>query len=148
MDVAVLAGLQFAVEARTGIAGKHGVPGVESLDREQWPARIARRSSSVPLGRAPGRLGWLLEGTGRLLLDAVPGRDEIPHFDERLLRSAGLLASVIRGVVGTRLSSRGAPGVQLLLRPGQKVLVGIQRAAQGGDQVGLHCRPIRQSGGR
>ncbi len=97
---------------------------------------------------APGRLGWLLEGAGRLQLDAVLGRDRIPYSDERFFSSAGLVASVIRGDVGTRLSSRGALGVQLLLCPGQIVLVGIQRVAQGGDQVGLHCRPIRQSGGR
>src|SRR5260370_23103022 len=110
----------------------------------------ARRTDRVTVchDAVAGRLGWLLEGAGRLLLDAVLGCDEIPYLDERLLGSAGLLASVIRGVVGTRLSSRGAPGGQLLLRPGQKVLVGIQRVAQDGDQVGLRCRPVRQSGGR
>ena len=32
-----LASLQFKVEARTRIAGEYGVPGVESLDREQVP---------------------------------------------------------------------------------------------------------------
>jgi hypothetical protein len=37
MGVGTLAGLQFAVEAGPGIAGKQGVPGVESLDREQVP---------------------------------------------------------------------------------------------------------------
>ena len=42
---------------------------------------------------APGRLGWLLEGAGRLQLDAVLGRDKIPYSDERFLRCAGLRCS-------------------------------------------------------
>jgi len=36
-DVVALACLQLTVEARTGVAGERGVPGVESLDREQVP---------------------------------------------------------------------------------------------------------------
>jgi hypothetical protein len=32
-DVVALTGLQLTVEARTGVAGEHGVPGIESLDR-------------------------------------------------------------------------------------------------------------------
>jgi hypothetical protein len=40
MDVVALVGLQLTVEARTGTAGEHGVPGVKSLDREQVPGAL------------------------------------------------------------------------------------------------------------
>ena len=48
----VLAGSQLTVEARAGVAGEHGVPGVESLDREQVPGGRPRSWPS-PLASAP-----------------------------------------------------------------------------------------------
>src|ERR1700722_12483995 len=77
MDVVALAGLQFAVEARTGIAGKHGVLGVESLDGEQVPGTaqaldVVQVHNLVPLRLAEGE---------NLARPAVLGRREHRDVD-------------------------------------------------------------------
>src|SRR6185437_7100527 len=59
-DVVAWTGLQLTVEARTGVAGEHGVPGVESLDREQVPGTaqafdVAQAHDPVPLHLAEGK---------------------------------------------------------------------------------------------
>ena len=55
-----MARLQLTVETRTGVAGEHGVPGVESFDREQVPGTaqafdVAEAHDPVPLHLAQGQ---------------------------------------------------------------------------------------------
>jgi hypothetical protein len=59
-DVRVLGGLQFGAEACAGIAAEHGLPGVESLDREQIPGPaqafdVAEVHDPVPFRLAQGK---------------------------------------------------------------------------------------------
>ena len=65
-----MAGLQFTVEARAGVAGEYRVPGIESLDREQVPRAaqaldVAHVHNPIPLHLAEGENRARSAGLGR-----------------------------------------------------------------------------------
>src|SRR6266568_6765097 len=93
--------------------------------RANQARRTGKERSVTPASRLSP-----LDVARRVLLDAVPGGDRVPHLDERLLGGVGTLARAVRGRVGAGLAGRRTPAVQLLLGPEQVIPVGSQRGAQ------------------
>ena len=114
--------------ARTLLAGykcPKRVFQLAELPRNQLGKIVRSALTLVPIGAFLSGGQAALDIAGRILPDTVSGGDRIPYLHERRLSGVSQLTSAQRGVIGTGLTGRRAPAVQLLLGPGQILPVGL-----------------------